>query len=225
MIYTVSTKNGIGIELWGTNDDLQNFYDIVNKFWNIDEYETVRGFENRNNLISSFTYEIRHSFQGSRLKRENSHYSSEPCTYFGTKFSWVHILFSLSALRQNMNLIETNKLDISIFLGLEYWLENSMESFDSSTTKKLRHFINGGIYGGNEYIYQFMRSINAEYISLGGGKKNFKMLPEILERAILFSADYKTHLAFLESEAKRHNCEISNLEFSDEGVDYDSLEW
>ena len=36
MIYILPTKHGMGVEIWGTYDDLTNFYDFIGKFWNND---------------------------------------------------------------------------------------------------------------------------------------------------------------------------------------------
>jgi hypothetical protein len=225
MIYIIPTKRGLGVELWGTYDDLKELYDVVGKFWNDEEKYNIKGFENRDTLISGFSYELRHAFQGSRLKKTESHFSFEPCNYLGVQISWVHFLFSLSALRLNMSFAESNKYDLSLFLQMEFWLENSMKSFDPVTSNKLIPFIDGGIYAANECLYQFMRSINAEYFVLGGGKSNFKKLPSLLERAILFSAEYKSYMSHLIKEGKRLKCEPEKLDLSDDDIQYGKIEW
>lgn len=58
MIYILPTKHGMGVEIWGTYDDLSNFYDFIGKFWNNDNKLNLKGFENRDKLISGFSYEI-----------------------------------------------------------------------------------------------------------------------------------------------------------------------
>lgn len=225
MFYIIPTKRGLGVELWGTYDDLNELYNVIGKFWNDEQKHNIKSFENRDTLVSGFSYELRHAFQGSRLTRTKSHFSFEQCNYFGVKISWVHFLFSLSALRLNMSYTESNKYDLSLFLQMEFWLENSMLSFDPVTSKKLIPFINGGIFAANECLYQFMRSINGEYFSFGGGKSNFKKLPSLLDRAVYFSEEYKSYMSYLTNEAKRLNCEPFELELSDEEIEYDEIEW
>lgn len=124
-----------------------------------------------------------------------------------------------------MSYTESNKYDLSLFLQMEFWLENSMLSFDPVTSKKLIPFINGGIFAANECLYQFMRSINGEYFSLGGGKSNFKKLPSLLDRAVYFSEEYKSYMSHLTNEGKRLKCEPSELELSDDEIEYDEIEW
>lgn len=225
MFYLIPTKRGIGVELWGTYDDLHDLHTIIGKFWN-DELKTkISGFDNRDALISGFSYEIRHAFQGSRLKKAEGHFSLEERSHFGVQISWVHFLFSLSALRANTQYYETNKYELSIFLQLEFWLEKALLTFDPVTGVKLLPYIDGGIYGANPCLYQFMRSINADYFALGGDKSNFKKLPALLQKASYSTDEYKSYMEHLIKEGKRLVCEPSDLELSDDNTDYEGIVW
>ncbi|MFZ4402109.1 MAG: DUF6904 family protein [Bacteroidales bacterium] len=225
MIYIIPTKRGMGVELWGTYQDLNNFYEVIGKFWNDENNLNIKGFENRDKLISGFSYEVRKAFEGSRLKRNTNHFSFDTIEYFGAQISWVHFLFSISALKFNMRYIETNKFDISMILQIEFWLEKAMTNYDEIGAKYLIGFIEDGIYGANDYIYQFMRSINLDYYLLGGGKKAFRKLPELLKRGIFYTDEYKEYIDFLEKEAKRLNCTITDMEINDDDIDYMSIKW
>ena len=123
MIYIIPTKRGMGVEIWGTHEELRDFHEIIAKFWNKETILNSSGFENRDKLISGFSYEIRKAYEGNRLKRDSNHYSLDKTEYLGTKISWVHFLFSLTALKFNMRYFETTKYDISLFLKIEFWLE------------------------------------------------------------------------------------------------------
>jgi hypothetical protein len=225
MIYTIATKKGLGIELWGTEDELRHFHEVIAKFWGDDSYFNQKGFENRDALISSLSYEIRKAYEGSRLIRNSSHVSKEKTKHFGARISWVHILFSLSALRYNMRFIESIKQDLLVFQNLEESLRQAMYSFDKVGAELLEPYLDGGIYSGNEYLYQYMRTINADYFELGGGKKSFRMLSVVLSKAVLYSDDYNEYLQFLIKEAKRLKCDISDLEIDDDHIAYDNMEW
>lgn len=213
------------MEIWGTYGDLDSFYQVIGKFWNNEQYFHEKGFENRNELISGFSYEIRKAKEGKRQKRESNHYTLEQADYLGTEISWVHFLFSLAAIKYNMGFYETNKFDVSMILQIEFWLENAMKVFDAEGAKKLVRFIEGGIYAANEHIYQFMRSINYDYFQLNGGKRAFRKLPDLLKRCVFYTDEYQEFQAFLEKESKRLNCEISDIEIDDDHFDYDSLVW
>lgn len=223
MIYIVPTKQGMGVELWGTYDDLTNFYQVIGKFWSSEKFLNQKGFENRDKLISSFSYEIRKAKEGARLIRKSSHFSVEKQAYLGCKFSWVHFLFSLTAIKFNMRYYETNKLDIAQILTIEFELEKAMKSFDEATAMNLIGFIEDGLYGGNSYIYQYMQSINIDYFRLGRGKQAFKKLTDLLKKGSFFSSEYKAYEKYLQEEAKRLGCEITDLEFNDDDIDYEKM--
>ncbi|SMD32722.1 hypothetical protein SAMN04488029_1073 [Reichenbachiella faecimaris] len=226
MIYIIPTKKGIGVELWGTYGDLNIFHQILGKFWNDENASKNLGFENRDLLLSSFSYEIRKAKDSYRLKREENHlYPHEIAEYFGARFSWVHILFSMSAMKYNMQFYETNKLDIAMILQLDFWLEKAMNSYDDVGAKKLTPFINDVIHGSNEYIYQCMRTTNLEYFLLGGGKRAFRKLPELLRRGVYYTDEYDNYHNELEEDAKRLNCKASELDINDDHIDYEGIKW
>jgi hypothetical protein len=113
MFYIIPTKKGLGLELWGTYEDMQNVYSVLAKFWNGENRLSEKGFESRDKLLSGFSYELRKAHEGSRLKRQKSHFHFEKAEYLGCQISWVHFIFSLSAWRYNMRFYETNKFDIA----------------------------------------------------------------------------------------------------------------
>ena len=223
MFYLIPTKNGLGIELWGTYDDIRTVYSVIANFWNQEDYITKKGFANRDQLISGFSYEIRKAYEESRLKRKNSHFSNESCNLFGCEISWVHFLFSITALRFNMKYIESNKLEIATFLQLEYWLEKAMIDYDKNGGNELKNYISGAIYAGNENMYQYMRTINAEHFRLGGGKKAFRNLPSLLNKSVYNTKEYREYLKILEQEAVRLKCDIADLEIDDNDIDYENI--
>ena len=215
----------MGVEIWGTYDDLTNLYDVIAKFWNDENYLNKSGFETRDKVISSFSYEIRKAKEGCRLTRKTSHFSTDERDYFGCQISWVQFLFSLTAIKFNMRFYETNKFDIAQIMLIEFWLEQAMKNFDASTAVKLVGFIEDGLYGANKCLYQYMRSINLDFYLLGGGKTAFKKLPDLLRKGVFFTNEYREYEKFLLQDAKRLDCEVTELELSDEHIDYEKFEW
>jgi hypothetical protein len=116
-------------------------------------------------------------------------------------------------------------MDLSLMLHLEFWLENAMNNYDEIGSKRLVYFISDGIFAGNNYLYQFMRSINADYFRLNNEKVTFRKLPELLMRSVIYSEDYKSYIINLENEAERLGCEIENLEINDDDIDYENIKW
>ncbi len=196
MLYLIPTKRGLGAELWGTYDDLRTIYEVIGKFWNQEDFLEKKGFDSRDKIISGFVHQIRKAYEGRRLTKDHSHFTLENIKHFGCQISWVHILFSLSAIRFNMRFFESNKLDLAIVLQLEYWIENSIRNFDEIGARQLQGYVSDGIYQGNPYTYQFMRSINADYFELGGGKSAFRKLPKLLGRAVYATQEFNDYNAF-----------------------------
>jgi len=225
MFYFIPTKRGLGVELWGSYDDLRTIYEVIWKFWAKDNFAEKEGFKNRDKLISGFVHEIRKAYEGSRLTRAHSHFMPDPVDHFGCQFSWVHVIFSINAIRFNMRFFESTKLDLGLMLQIEYWLEDAMQNFDPEGSKSIITYLSGGIEQSNPYLYQFMRSINADYFELRGGKKAFRNLAELLRRAVYGTEEYKTYNIYLKSEAEKLKCEIGDLELSDDHIDYDKLTW
>lgn len=224
MLYLIPTKRGIGVEMWGTYEDLYTLYDATGKFWRLEDYKGIDGFKNRDALISGFSYELRKGFQGTRLKQQHSHFTTEEATYYGCQFSWPHILFAINALRYNMRFVSANKLDLAIFLQVEYWMQRCMEEFDPVVAKDLIPFIEGSIHSASPVLYQLMRRINLEYFQMGGGKEAFARLPELLSRTIQGSWEYEFYLQELEQQAAQIGCKVWELEWEEDETVYD-IEW
>jgi hypothetical protein len=112
-----------------------------------------------------------------------------------------------------------------MLLQVEYWLEKAMKVYDPTGARKLAGFIDGGIYEANEYIYHYMRSINMDYVMLGGGKKAFRQLSGLLKKGVFYTDEYNAYRTFLEKEAKRLGCNVNDMEIDDDEVDYEGLRW
>lgn len=225
MIYTKPTKRGLGIEIWGTYDDLYNLYWTLSQFWNQENYLKKAGFESRDTLLSGFFYEIRKAHDGYRLKQAHSHFSLEPNVHYGATISVVHFLFSLAVLRYNARYFQADKYALSVFMKLEFWLADSLEKFDAQSASKLQIYIDGAIDAGNELIYQYMRSINFEFFLKGGGVSQFRKLPDLMRRSVAVTREYEEYRRFLESEAKRLGCQLNDIEIDDDSFDYDAIKW
>lgn len=224
MIYAIPTRKGLGVEIWGTRGDLEYLYDIISKFWGEEKFLNVKGNDDKNNLISSFSYELRKASYGSRLSRKSSHYSFEEIPYLGFKISWVHIMFTIAALRYNMMMIDSNKADIAMFLHVEYCIERAMENYDPTGAKKLLPFLDYAIYAGNQYLYLYMRHINALFFEMKGGKLSFRKLYDLMRASVYSSEEYGDLLNFLQSEAKKYNCNIEDMELNEDDRIYE-IEW
>src|SRR5690606_21747216 len=112
-------------------------------FWD-PERLTGKDMDDGGTIIGSLLYVIRKGYDGRRLKRERDHITHSELPYFRLKVSWMHILFSMHAVRHNMLIVESNKFDLAIMLQLEYWLERAMDSFDKIGARDLKPHIDSG---------------------------------------------------------------------------------
>lgn len=219
----IPTKKGLGVEVWGTIDDLIFLYNTISNFWNIDGFTERSDFEGRDNIISGFVHELRKASEGKRMKRTHSHISYEQLEYHGFKISWVHILFFIGCLRYNMKYFYFSKLDLAKILQIEFWVDKCIADYDYQSYEQLKYFMEGGIYSGNESIYLVMRSVNMDFFKLKGGKIAFRKLPKLLKRAQLGTDEFNSFNDFLIQEAKSQNCKINDLDFSDDHINYEII--
>jgi len=116
----IPTPRGLGIELWGNSNELINLYDKLNKFLIVREDLKHKNGDGLEKILSAFTYEIRHAYQQSRLKKKEQ---------FGCKISWVHLFFSIGAIKYNMSIVDHNKQDKALILNIEYWAEKCLDAY------------------------------------------------------------------------------------------------
>ncbi len=77
-----------------------------------------------------------------------------------------------------------------------------MESYDSIGAKKLLPFLNDAIDAGNEYLYLYMRNINATFFEMKGGKNSFRKLADLLRTSIYSTRNTKVYLIFFNLKQK-----------------------
>ena len=77
MLHLMFAKKGIGVEFWGTYEDLDQLYDLIVEFWTVEvEYNKILGEESREIIINSFAYDIPKAYEGQRLMRDESQFYS-----------------------------------------------------------------------------------------------------------------------------------------------------
>jgi hypothetical protein len=132
MLYLKPTKRGLGVTLWGTYDDLNFLYDMLYELSpDSDSNIVARKYHDQTNLfLLDFSHHIRKAYQGDRIKRKTSHFSSIEIDHYGVHVSWVRVLFWLSSLRHNLRFITSDKFIIGIIFNLEYWLEQSLKQYE-----------------------------------------------------------------------------------------------
>lgn len=219
MFYLLPTKKGLGVEFWGSYDDLRAIYDVFSDFWELDFEEP-----NRFSIISNICYETRHAYQGERLKRDSSHFGQDQVPHFGFRISWVQLLFLIAFINHKKKISSPYKLLDGIMLLIEHWTEKSLESYDKVTGKLVIPFVGNAIDGANPYIYYYLRFINAEFFALKGGKKGFKHLPYLMSSGIKGTPSYNSIKKDLLKSAKKFQCDPMDIDLNEDDSIYD-IKW
>jgi hypothetical protein len=207
MLIANSTEKGTGIEFWGDYNDLNCLYDAVGELSYFEpSRETEADRERNHRLLSIFPHDVRHAYQGNRKKKEVDNGYESKNTYYGFCTDWITMLFTISALRYNAGLKETDKFIQSQLYLLEYGCETALDSFDPIGASIIKTFINANINVSNKYVYLYHQNLVYDYFSQKPTLKRFRSIPD------MFSADkYEQIVSQIEKDMKELGCEICDL--------------
>lgn len=218
MFYFVADKSGKYVKLRGLKKDLKLIYEVFSRYAFINDTASEKhtNFKSRSSLNSHFLYEIRHCYKGDRSIIKDTMFDDlDESISYECMFSWVYILFFINSIRRNMCFCELTKLDQSIMLFFEYWIEKAMMDYDGKNANNLVMYINHGISTDNKYIYQFMRKIDDKLISMPNGKKTFRNIPNLLRASNELTKEYIDLMTQLLIEASDNNIDIENLDWNE----------
>lgn len=209
------SRKGTGIEIWGDYGDLASLHKTIHKIGNrLNEYEDE--FKGQSDIVMSFAYQVRKSFEGSRMKEEFSYDSENKATYYGFQYLWTDVLFAIAVLRANAGYVTTDELDQANLYLLEYNLKKSLFEYDPKGADLIQNFIGQRINVHDKLIFHMLQAINFEYLSQNPTKTRFRNIPNlIIGYTSPFSETYALWKADLEKSAKRLKCEVLEIGYSD----------
>lgn len=224
MITFIPTPHGAGVRLWGTQDELRQFYETLQRYWKPDQ-EAADPIElQRDNILGGFCCDIRHAFMGMRTVSLVYPVDKTPGEYYGVEITWAHVIFYFAVLRHNMRTRACSEEDVCLICQAEDALKESLCKFSKKYAKHLIPFLNGAIYCENPYLEQYMELINYEHLY----KLRYSTPKEALGRmayemtcAIYGTFKYEDTLAQLKKEAKRLGCEVRELTYDYSKPPYD----
>ncbi|MBQ9311466.1 MAG: hypothetical protein IJ213_00290 [Bacteroidales bacterium] len=204
MIYCIADKNGKRVNFRGNKEDLNYLYKVLGKYacTNDEISNQHSAFKSRSQLNTYFFYEIRHCYLGDRNIINDGYFE----TYYKfisyeCSFSWVYILFFINSIRRNMHFCDSSKLEQSILLYLEYWIETAMRNYDTTGAINLSKYITNHIDVDNKYLYQYMRKIDTLLTSMPNGKKTFRTIDSLMLASDNTRPEYTELLTQLTLEA------------------------
>lgn len=227
MITFVPTTHGAGVRLWGTREELQDFYDTVERYWNcLEEAQDSIEYQ-RDNILACFCYDIRHGLMGMRTTAKRHPSDKSEGEFFAVEITWTHILFYFAVLRYNMRTRPCSEQDVQTICQAEDALHLAVKAFSKRYANAILPFLNGAIYCANPHLMQFMEYINHQHLfwlTISTPKDAFGYLANEMAGAIYDSYHYREILKHLQKEAKRLDCDISELTYDYSQPPYD-IKW
>ena len=224
MISFIPTPHGVGVRLWGTREELLGVYETVEKFWNPLEEASDDVERQRDNILASFCYDLRHGFMGMRTTSGQHPVDKSPGEFFAVEITWVHILFYFAVLRFNMRMRPCLKEDIDCIGQAEDALRDAIRAYSKRHADAMMPYLDGAVYCANPHLFQYMEDINYQHlywVRFSSPKTAFGYLVSSMSGAVYNSYQYKDILQRLKKEAKRLDCDISRLTHDYDSPPYD----
>lgn len=224
MITFIPTPHGAGVRLWGTEEELREFYETIEHYWNCLEEATDPIELQRDNLLASFCYDIRHAYQGLRTIAKKHPVTKAEGEYFGVEITWTHVIFYFAVLRHNMRTHPSTEEDIAAINQAEESLREAMRKLSKRYAESVMPFLNGAVYCENPHLEQYMEAINHQHLwSLKHctPKELLSFVAAYMNDAAFNTHGYGEMLKHLTKEAKRLGCTIAELTYNYEGAPYD----
>lgn len=222
MIQAYPTKNGTGISIFGDYGDLNGLYETVHHIANsLDEFNKFQ--KGQFKLLMNFAYEIRKAYSGQRLKEKFTYPNvDEIVDYYGFQLVWTDVLIFINVLRHNSGYIQTDKLHQANLYLLEYVVEKALLEYDAQGGNSIKELITRRINILDKYVFLIYQSLHITYVSDKSGKTRFRKIPDLVASHFsTHSMDYKNFINSLEVSAKKQNCDILDLEFSE----FPTIKW
>lgn len=227
MIRFIPTTHGAGVRLWGSEEDLRAFYEMVLCYWDLEESTPDPIELQRSNFLAGICYDIRHAFMGTRSIAKKHPVEKTPGIFYGVEFTWTHILFFFAILRHNMRTRPCTRKGIELVCRAENSLYEAVRKYSKRYADAVMPFLNGAIYCNNPYLEQYIETINNQHLnnlSLLSPKRAFGLLVDDLNSAVYNTNGYKEILGYLQKEAKRLDCDIVDLTYDYGAPPYD-FQW
>lgn len=224
MILFIATPHGVGVRLWGTQDELQEFYETLERFWNpLEEASSPLEYQ-RDNILACFCYDVRHGLMGMRTVAQQHPVNNTPGEFFAVEITWTHILFYFSVLRYNMRTRPCTKMDVKTICLAEDALRDAISAYSKRYAEAIMPYLDGAVYCSNPHLMQYMENINYKHLhwlQFSGPKEAFGYLASAMEGAVYNTYYYREILQNLKKSAKRLGCEISQLSYDYDKPPYD----
>lgn len=216
MLQTFPTKAGTGISIFGDYGDLQMLYQTIHHFAEtLDENRKEQ--KGQHQLLMNFAYEVRKAYSGQRLIEKLSFDGDDvEHTFYGFQLVWTDMLIFINTLRFNAAYTRTEKLHQGALYLLEFLVEKALFDYDAEGAHKIKYLMNAGINIADEHAFIIYQAIHIKFVSSTPGKERFRKIPELMTNNFSsWKEDYKVLVASFQQSAKKENCDVTELGFSE----------
>lgn len=213
MIISKPTPHGAGITIYGDYNDLQNLHETIHELCK--EGGPLEG--QMNEFALGLAYDIRHAYQGDRMRMVVNTNTGKGAEYFGESILWPFFLVQVSLLRWAAAFIPTTKEMQSNLFRLEACTEAALLSYDRSIGTECLNLMNHLSDLSNNYLVSFISERAEVYIRYpSSGKKRFRQLPAILHSLWPMSPEYMKYELEMQNAAKKLGCKPEDLTMTSE---------
>ena len=140
--------------------------------------------------MTDFCYNIRHAYDGDRLKWEFIVGGSR-LKYFGFNYTWPDLFFVLAIARKWSERFGHSRIDVTNMMILEERAREALKAFDPKSADYLIRYLNDEMGLANPFIAPASQLLNLAYFRDKPTKRRFRDLPRLIEQHINPSSDLR----------------------------------
>ena len=217
MLISRPTKKAAGIEIFGDFKDIESLHETVHFL--CDSSILVPQMED---YVLGLAYEIRHCYQGDRLKEYFGEKGVDGAEYFGFRYLWPQFLVQLSLLRNVANSIKTNHEHQSNIFRLEHIALEALVKLDPKMASNIFALLpNLAELNHKNYLFQFIDYQTWEYVTdLKTKHDRLFDLEDLMNELLPSSEDYRDFRLGLVEEAKKKGCSPLEIDYAYEWPEF-----
>lgn len=233
-----NTAHKLGMRIWGSRDAFHELHEMLLECWDCENID-VSPAESCSyiGVILYFSYEVRHTFMGTRLVKLDGKlvksWSDGMFRMFetdkdrfelGMDVSWPQMLFIMASWWECMKHHECPAGVLPVMRLFTENIEQLLRQRSKTQYPYIEPYIHGAIYAANPYLMHTMEHINVDYLWRSRYcRVSMTALAELMECAAFGTWQYENYLTNLKKHAKRLGCAVEDLkEQVDESV-YDMV--
>ena len=210
MLISNPTENGTGLQLWGDYRDISSLRGTVLKIRDVNNNVPREFIRESSKILFQFLDELKRALRSERLTKQFNDFEGNNVAYYGINIDWITFIYTISCLRRNASFTKLNELDFANLLMLEFCGKHTAKTYDSKGAKAIMECITEGIHI-DKYSYHLKQLALDNYFAMKANITRFRKICLIINEINFSGKDRRFFEKFIEKEAARLNCDISEL--------------